>query len=438
MFAFDYRIEENGVLYFLGDATPTEVELEIVQEWKDLPVVTLVYDGPGEYEGLVENLLTQDGVLTGVGTPLIVKLRVKEDLVAFQIVFEDKKLDNFENPVTSNLFPEQFREVVRKIFSQLEVPSRFFLIEYRDGKFEKKIAQTHDFPGKKAPVVIVPVWKQKHVLEIGNYREVVDEGFYQIGGKTIYVGRDISLKSVPGLYEGVDMVFLDGEKEYIYKDGFLRMGEKVLKIQEPVDVVDEKVITGYRIGEQEVDDTILFRWNDFVLTASGVLIGINGNWTWQVSRAPVEFSFRDGRMYILDVCGFLRSYDLKTRRLLWERRIEGAWGLDTSRDRVFVGVGSNVVVLNAEDGETIEILEAEDFAVWEDELLIYKEGKISGENVGDGFFIRNFGTPLFISEGKVLFFGSEKKIYRNVEKIRVFQWGTVIKEGNELWLIRRD
>jgi len=197
MFAFDYRIEENGVLYFLGDATPTEVELEIVQEWKDLPVVTLVYDGPDGYEGLVENLLSQDGVLTGVGTPLIVKLRVKEDLVAFQIVFEDKELDNFENPVTSNLFPEQFRETVRKIFPQLEVPSRFFLIEYRDGKFEKKIAQTRDFPGKKAPVVIVPVWKQKHVLEIGNYREVVGEGFYQIGGKTIYVGRDISLKSVP-------------------------------------------------------------------------------------------------------------------------------------------------------------------------------------------------------------------------------------------------
>ncbi|MDK2785844.1 MAG: hypothetical protein PWQ80_523 [Thermotoga sp.] len=438
MFAFDYRIEENGVLYFLGDATPTEVELEIVQEWKDLPVVTLVYDGPDGYEGLVENLLSQDGVLTGVGTPLIVKLRVKEDLVAFQVVFEDKELDNFENPVTSNLFPEQFRETVRKIFPQLEVPSRFFLIEYRDGKFEKKIAQTRDFPGKKAPVVIIPVWKQKHVLEIGNYREVVDEGFYQIGGKTIYVGRDISLKSVPGLYEGVDMVFLDGEKEYIYKDGFLRMEEKVLKVQEPVDVVDGKVITGYRIGEQEVDDTVLFRWNDFVLTASGVLIGINGSWTWQVSRAPVEFSFRDGRMYILDVCGFLRSYDLKTRRLLWERRIEGAWGLDTSRDRVFVGAGSNVVVLNAEDGETIEILEADDFAVWKDELLIYRDGKINGESVGDGFFIRNFGTPLFVSEGKVLFFGSEKKIYRNVEKIRVFQWGTVIKEGNELWLIRRD
>jgi len=76
--------------------------------------------------------------------------------------------------------------------------------------------------------------------------------------------------------------------------------------------------------------------------------------------------------------------------------------------------------------------------VWKDELLIYRDGKINGESVGDGFFIRNFGTPLFVSEGKVLFFGSEKKIYRNVEKIRVFQWGTVIKEGNELWLIRRD
>ncbi|WP_244261684.1 hypothetical protein [Thermotoga maritima] len=50
--AFNYRIEENGVLYFLGDATPTSSEIEIIEEWKRLPVVTLVYDGPSEYEAL--------------------------------------------------------------------------------------------------------------------------------------------------------------------------------------------------------------------------------------------------------------------------------------------------------------------------------------------------------------------------------------------------
>ena len=438
MFAFNYKIEESGVLYFLGEATPTATEMEIVQEWKELPVVTLVYDGPDEYKGLVETLLSQDGVLTGVGTPLIVKLRVKEDHVAFQIVFEGKELDNFENLATSELFPEQFKEAMKKIFPQAKIPPRFFLIEYKDGSFERKIAQTQDFPGKKAPVVIFPVWKQKHVLKIGNYKKVVDEGFYQIGGRTIYVGRDISLKNVPGLYEGVDMVFLDGEKEYLYKDGFLRMGEGVLKVQEPVDVTGGIVITRHKIGEREVNDTVLFRWNDFVLTASGVLMGINRKWTWQVSKTPVEFSLRGSTMYVLDVCGFLRSYDLKTRRLLWERKIEGAWGLDVSEDRVFVGVGNNVMVLNTEDGETIEILEADDFAVWKKSLLIYKDGKIDGENVGDGFFIRNFGTPLFVSKDRVLLFETEKRVYRDVEKIRVFQWGTVIKEGSELWLIRRD
>ncbi|WP_233186221.1 hypothetical protein [Thermotoga sp. KOL6] len=436
MFAFNYKIEENGILYFLGDSTPTTLELEIVQEWKKLPVVTLVYDGPVEYKGIVEDLLSQEGILTGTGTPLIVKIRTKDEYVAFQIVFEDKSIDNFENLTTKDLFPEQFRKTVREVFPSIQIPSEFFLIEYKDGVFEKKIAYTKDYE-KKSPVIFLPLWSEEHILEIGDYRKVVKEGFYQIGGKTVYVGRDISMENVPGLYRNVEMVFLDGEREYLYKDGFLRLGEKVLKIEEPVDIVNGVVITRHRIGYRKIEDTIIFRWNDFVLTASGSLMGINGRWTWKVSKTPVEYSIFGSMLYILDVCGFLRKYDIKTRQLVWEKKIEGAWGVDATEDKVFVGSENTVMILNAQDGETIEILEADDFAVWNGKLLVYKNGILNGEKI-EGFFIRNFGTPLFVSKDKIIMFGDEKKVYENAEKIRVFQWGTVIKAGDKLWLIKRD
>jgi outer membrane protein assembly factor BamB len=435
--AFNYRIEENGVLYFLGDATPTSSEIEIIEEWKRLPVVTLVYDGPSEYEGVVRDLLSEEGVLTGSGTPLIVKIRTKENYVAFQLIFEEKSVDNFENLSTKDSFPEHFRRAVRGIFPDSQLPDEFFLVVYRDGKFERSLQPTATFAGRKAPVVIIPQWKEKHTLEIGNYRKVVDEEFYQIGGKMIYAGRDIFIEDVPGLYRNIDMVFLDGEKECIYRDGFLMMEEKILKIEEPVDVVDGIVITRHRMGSKEIDDTILFRWNNFVLTASGFLVDIKGKWSWKVSNAPVEFSFQGDIFYVLDVCGFLRSYNLKTRQLLWEKKFEGAWGLDSSKDRVFLGAGDEVLVLNAQDGETIERMEADDFAVWKGRLLVYKDGKVDGEDM-EGFFIRNFGMPLFVSGKRVVMFGTEKKEFEEVEKVRLFDWGTVIKAGDELWLIRRD
>jgi hypothetical protein len=46
--------------------------------------------------------------------------------------------------------------------------------------------------------------------------------------------------------------------------------------------------------------------------------------------------------------------------------------------------------------------------------------------------------PLFVSGKRVVIFGTEKKEFEEVEKVRLFEWGTVIKAGDELWLIRRD
>ncbi|MDK2898744.1 MAG: hypothetical protein PWP36_963, partial [Thermotoga sp.] len=76
-------------------------------------------------------------------------------------------------------------------------------------------------------------------------------------------------------------------------------------------------------------------------------------------------------------------------------------------------------------------------AVWKGRLLVYKDGKVDGEDM-EGFFIRNFGMPLFVSGKRVVIFGTEKKEFEEVEKVRLFEWGTVIKVGNEVWLIRRD
>lgn len=441
----NFKIEENGILYFLGESEPTGEEQKIIEEWKNLPVVLLVYDGPSEMRSTVEDAFWKNGILVGIGAPIFVKVRAWEGLVAFQLVYGEKVVDNFEAPSSKEKFADDLSRALKELFPDVKLPERFLLIVYEGGEYRKKIEDTRSYLEKNVvvkPVLVVPRWSEKHTLQVGERVEVVEEGFRQVGGRIVYVGKDMFFQTFPDFFENVEMVFLDGEDVYIHKGGSLTNGNRTVSVEDPLDVYKGIVLTkrGEVLRDRKINfgEPFLFRWEDLVLTASGKLVNFVSGWTWEVSNSPVEFVFSKGKLYVLDVCGFVRVYDLSRRRLIWERGFEGAWGLDVWNDKVYIGVGRNVLVLNEKDGEIVGTHEAEDFAVWEGTLLLFKNGSVDGESLGKGRFLRNGGWPVFLGKERSIVFAKEKRIFESVQSVRLFQWGIVVKTRDGVWLVRRE
>jgi len=444
-----FFVLNSGVLYYLGDSTPTSLEMDIINDWKKLPVILLIYDGPYEYKGIVEDILKRRGYLLGYGKEFVVKIRVHRNVFVYQMIYGDIENDNFLSPAPLEKANKILEKAISEILPKFELPKKLFTVYYdpESGKFMKKIEGTEkileegDTP---SPVMLRVLSKKYYRVKIGNTEEKLKEGFHVISGKLVYVGKNLKLENLLNFFPNVERVFPRKNDLIFYQKGFLIFPDgNVLKVEKPIDVVGDVIILPTGILQEgklrEVEETILWVENDIILTSQGELKDLNMTWSFKVSSVPREWCFRGNFFYVLDMCGFLRKYDLKRRKLIWEKKIEGAWGLDVSDESVMVGVKGGILVLNNQNGNAIKKIDGEDFSYWENVgFLIYKDETINGEYVGEGYFLRYEGVPVFIrKDGSVVVFGDRKYELQRVKEVIGFSWGIEVVTEEGTWLIGR-
>ena len=420
----------------------------VIKDWERLPVLFLIYDGPYEYREVVENILKKRGYLLGYGKDFVVKIRTRRNVFVYQIIYENVEKDNFLSPSPIEKMEKILDKVISEILPEVELPEKLFLVYYDpdSDSFIKKIERTENILKEglaPSPVIIKTLGNRFYKVKIGDVEKTLKEGFYVMEGKLIYVGKNLELKNLVSFFPNTEGVFFKDNDVIFYKKDFLIFPNgNVLKIEKPVDVVKDNIIlpTGIlKNGDfKNVEGTILWVKDNFILTSRGELRDLTLTWTFKISSVPKEWCFRGNFLYILDICGFLRKYDLKQRKLIWEKKIEGAWGIDVSDEVIAVGTKNGILLLNNQDGNTIKGINGEDFGYWENEgiFLIYKDGMINEEYVGKGYFLRYEGIPIFVREdGSVVVFGNKKYEFRKVKEIIGFSWGVEIVTEEGTWLI---
>ena len=448
-FSNTFFVSNSGVLYYLGDSTPTSMDMDVINDWKKLPVLFLMYDGPYEHKEIVESILKKRGYLLGYGEKLVVKIRTHRNVFVYQIIYGDTESDNFLSPSPLEEMDEILDKAISEILPKIELPKKLFLVYYdpKSGKLVKTIEKTEKVVEDgftPSPVIIKISGEKFYKVKIGDVEKKLEEGFHIVSGKLIYVGRNLKLKNLMNFFPDVEGVFPRESDMIFYQKGFLIFPDgNVLKTERPVDVVEDSIIlsTGILKGGKlkRAEGTILWVEDGFILTSCGELEDLALTWSFKVSSVPKEWCFKGNFFYILDICGFLRKYDLKQRKLIWEKRVEGAWGMDVSDEGVMVGVKNGILVLNNQNGSLIKKIDGEDFSYWEDEgLLIYKDKMINGEYVGEGYFLRCEGIPVFVREdGSAVVFGDRKYKLQKVREIIRFSWGVEIVTEEGTWLIEK-
>ncbi|HIP92379.1 MAG TPA: hypothetical protein EYH25_02870, partial [Thermotoga sp.] len=361
-------------MYYLGDSTPTTEDMIVIKDWERLPVLFLIYDGPYEYREVVENILKKRGYLLGYGKDFVVKIRTRRNVFVYQIIYENVEKDNFLSPSPIEKMEKILDKVISEILPEVELPEKLFLVYYDpdSDSFIKKIERTENILKEglaPSPVIIKTLGNRFYKVKIGDVEKTLKEGFYVMEGKLIYVGKNLELKNLVSFFPNTEGVFFKDNDVIFYKKDFLIFPNgNVLKIEKPVDVVKDNIIlpTGIlKNGDfKSVEGTILWVKDNFVLTSRGELRDLTLTWTFKISSVPKEWCFRGNFLYILDICGFLRKYDLKQRKLIWEKKIEGAWGIDVSDEVIAVGTKNGILLLNNQDGNTIKGINGEDFGYW--------------------------------------------------------------------------
>ena len=448
-FSNTFFVSNSGVLYYLGDSTPTSMDMDVINDWKKLPVLFLMYDGPYEHKEIVESILKKRGYLLGYGEKLVVKIRTHRNVFVYQIIYGDTESDNFLSPSPLEEMDEILDKAISEILPKIELPKKLFLVYYdpKSGKLVKTIEKTEKVVEDgftPSPVIIKISGEKFYKVKIGDVEKKLEEGFHIVSGKLIYVGKNLKLKNLMNFFPDVEGVFPRESDMIFYQKGFLIFPDgNVLNTERPVDVVEDSIIlpTGILKGGKlkRAEGTILWVEDGFVLTSRGELEDLALTWSFKVSSVPKEWCFKGNFFYILDICGFLRKYDLKQRKLIWEKRVEGAWGMDVSDEGVMVGVKNGILVLNNQNGSLIKKIDGEDFSCWKDEgLLIYKDKMINGEYVGEGYFLRCEGIPVFVREdGLAVVFGDRKYKLQKVREIIRFSWGVEIVTEEGTWLIEK-
>ena len=127
-FSNTFFVSNSGVLYYLGDSTPTSMDMDVINDWKKLPVLFLMYDGPYEHKEIVESILKKRGYLLGYGEKLVVKIRTHRNVFVYQIIYGDTESDNFLSPSPLEEMDEVLDKAISEILPKIELPKKLIEI----------------------------------------------------------------------------------------------------------------------------------------------------------------------------------------------------------------------------------------------------------------------------------------------------------------------
>ena len=358
-------------MYFLGEREPTEEERAIIEAWKKLPVVTLLFDGPTRLKDQLISSLNDVGVLVGEGDPLLAFADVDEsgEYVAIWLSFKGREIDDFEDPVPVEDLEDFLVKSLEELLGRHEKPETGFVVYTESGRFNVRLGKT-EYP------VEFRKSKGKWRLKVDGEERELKEGFYDLDGKRIYLGRDMEVEK-PDLsirfYENVRMVYPDGSRV---------VGSKLVRpdgSEVPIENLPVNVFSGGELvfrneirterGRLDLKNTVVMATNGFALLSNGEIVDVKGRWKMKVSCPPLEWDFRDGYLYVLDICGYLKVVDVEKKKILKAERRVGMYGFDFLGDDVVLGVNGEVIVGDSE-------LRAKDFCVVKGKIVTFESSNV--------------------------------------------------------------
>ena len=417
--------EDKGVIYYLGTEDP-ENYTNIINEWLQLPVVTLIYNGPEEYRTDVDQALAHSGVIQGIGDIImLVKLRVSGDLTYISISCNGETYENSESLCTTDQITREIQTFLERVFGEIEKPNFGFLVHIGESIKTEVIEK----PNK--PVTFE--FEQKYfTVKIGNSVRYLPEGFYTFTGNTIYVSKNMNMELTPFYFDNADMVYCYDDQFVVYKQGALRYPDGKISCisQEPYDLVQEEAVP-YTVsvsdGRLDRKASVCGIYDGYMIFSNGMISPFSFAWQMKVSGPILEWCAQNDYLFILDLSSYVRLIDLKNRKLLWKKFIPRAWGIGVFEDKVYVGTDNGLVMINFE-GETIGERECRDFGVTPNGVIYLTDDE-------EGHFIRYNDVCVLIRSDEVTVYTDQVHVFHNVQKVRNLSRCVVVKTDKGCWVI---
>jgi len=420
-----YIVQDRGILYYVGETEPATEDLLLIEEWMRIPVVSLLYDGPGEMKTAVENCLFEAGTLVGVGDLFYVKVRKQSGLCYIRLIYRDWQWDNSDQLWKEEEFESKLRERLKEMFSsQLDRPK----VGYRVLVTDRIVVEKRE--NQPVPVKI-EVPERIVTLTVGNEQKLVPEGFYNFYGRIFYIDEDTNL-STTAFFENAQMVYKTSKGYVVHKDGalFFPDGRKVISA-EPFDVVDDHIIpwrVNVRSEGSNFATTVVGRFGDVLVLSCGMIAPVDLSWFMRVSGPITEWARADQRLYVLDIASYVRAIDLKNRRTLWERFVPNGWGIGVYGNEIYVGSGERLLRFN-EKGELVEELPCQDFGVSSKGIITLAKA--------EGRFVRGQSGSVLLEGSKATVYTDQTFEFENIRKVRFFDWGIVLVEESGCWVVEK-
>lgn len=381
-----------------------------------------MYDGPTQYRDFVERKLNELGVLIGTGDVLYVSIRTFHELSHYEVLYKEfRKSDVIEISQLTNCLTKIFTE----FFPDLEKPKIGFMVEI-DERIDVKKTQTNK------PVEFK--YKEKvYSVTIKGKELLLPEGFYDFFGKTVYVDKNMNIDEPVFFVEGARMVYKTKDGFAIYKDGKLSLPNgRSFYVEEPFDIVNEMIVeklTMVKIEGMQISVPIIGRYDQYFLLANGAIAPVDFSWTMKICGPILDWTFNEGRLYVLDIFSYVRAIDLKNRKILWEKRFPRAWGMGSTKNSIYIGVDNEVVALD-ENGQVVSNENCHDFGIW-------KEGIITLKSPQEGCVIRSQIGFVVLKENKATLYVDEPRSFEDVSKVRFFDWGAVVITQTGCWVVEK-
>ncbi len=425
LFGFQLNIvQQKGVLYYIGETEPASEDILLIEKWMKLPSVTLLYDGPSELKGTVESCLNGVGVLVGGGDVLYIKVRKQSGLNYVRLMYRDYRWDNSDELWEEKDFSTNLTEKLKYLFGDLEVPEMGYRVLVTDRiVVEKRTGQTRPVEIRVAEKVVS--------LTVNGEQKLISEGFYNLFGRLIYIDEDLTLAKT-AFFDGAKMVYKISNGYVVYKDGALIFpdGRSVLT-QEPFDVLDDRLIpwrVTVRAEGSTFQTTVIGRYRDLLILSCGMIAPSDLSWFMRVSGPIVEWACFEQRLCVLDIAGYVRLFDLRSRRLIWERLVPGAWGLAVHKGEVYVGSGEKLLRFS-DRGELKEEKRCKDFGVSPEGIIALTEAK--------GRFVRGTDASVLLEGSKATVYTDQTFQFEGIDQARFFDWGIVLVGESGCWVVER-
>lgn len=425
LFGFQLNIvQQKGVLYYIGETEPASEDVFLIEKWMKLPSVTLLYDGPSELKGTVESCLNSIGVLVGVNDVLYVKVRKQSGLNYVRLVYRDHRWDNSDELWEDKDFSAKLTEKLKDVFGTLEIPEMGYRVLITDRiVVEKKAGQTRPVEIRVAEKIVS--------LTMNGEQKLISEGFYNLFGKLVYVDEDLTLAQT-AFFDGAKMVYKISSGYVVYRDGSLTFpdGRSILS-REPFDVLDDRLVpwrVTVRAEGSTFQTTVIGRYKDLLILSSGMIAPLDLSWFMRVSGPIVEWTYFEQKLCVLDIAGYVRLFDLKSRRLIWEKFVPGAWGLAAHKGEVYVGSNEKLLRFN-DRGELVQESYCRDFGV-------SPEGIIALTKV-DGRFMRYADTSVLLEGSKATVYTDQTFQFEGISQVRFFDWGIVLVGESGCWVVEK-